>query len=260
MGEKFPPFRVRGVFDADAGKELDFVKRAAGKPILLVFVHDVNRQSIGMTRTLTAYTVGRAGDGVVTGVVWLDDDAGGETTLKRIRHALTPARPRASRSRAGRAWATGESKRHADGPRRQGGKVTANFAMVQPSLQVDLPKILHAVVDVAGGPCRRSRTHGDRGAMRKPSATDPDPKLRGLIRPVIAKDASAEVVDKAAAAVEDYVKKNQAARDEVGRITATIVGSGKLSNYGTARAQECLRKWAEAYGPGAKAGKSGSER
>ena len=64
MGEKLPPFRVRGVFDADAGKELDFVKQAAGKPIVLVFVHDLNRQSIGMTRALTAYTVGRAKDGV----------------------------------------------------------------------------------------------------------------------------------------------------------------------------------------------------
>src|SRR3954464_1421557 len=75
VGEKLPPFRVRGVFDADAGKDLDFVTQAGGKPIVLVFVHDVNRQSIGMTRALTTYTVGRARDGVVTGVVWLDDDA-----------------------------------------------------------------------------------------------------------------------------------------------------------------------------------------
>src|SRR5262249_24866236 len=60
VGEKLPPFRVRGVFDADAGKDLDFVTQAAGKPVVLVFVHDVNRQSVGMTRALTGYTVGRA--------------------------------------------------------------------------------------------------------------------------------------------------------------------------------------------------------
>src|SRR5215213_10202669 len=94
VGEKLPPLRVRGVFDADAGKDLDFVTQAAGRPIVLIFVHDVNRQSIGMTRALTAYTVRRARDGVATGVVWLDDDATvAEATLKRVRHALTPGAP-----------------------------------------------------------------------------------------------------------------------------------------------------------------------
>src|SRR5262245_59106134 len=43
VGEKLPPFKVRGFFDDNAGKELDFVKQAAGKPIVLVFIHDVNR-------------------------------------------------------------------------------------------------------------------------------------------------------------------------------------------------------------------------
>jgi hypothetical protein len=88
-GEKLSSFKVRGVFDADAGKELDFVKQAAGKPIVLVFVHELNRPSIGLTRALTSYTVQRAKDGLVTGVVWMDDDATeAENTLKRIRHGL----------------------------------------------------------------------------------------------------------------------------------------------------------------------------
>ena len=51
--EKLPPFKVRGVFDAEAGKDLDFVTKAAGKPILLVFVHDANRPSIGLTRVVS---------------------------------------------------------------------------------------------------------------------------------------------------------------------------------------------------------------
>src|SRR5687767_15568811 len=94
VGEKLPPFLVRGAFDADAGKELDFVKQASGKPLVLVFVHDANRPSIGMTRALTSYTVGRAKDGLVTGVVWLDDDVTeAENMLKRIRHALTAGAP-----------------------------------------------------------------------------------------------------------------------------------------------------------------------
>src|SRR5262245_58716762 len=73
VGEKLPPFKVRGVY-GDAGKEIDFVKQAAGKPLVLIFVHDPNRPSIGMTRVLGNYTLSRAKDGLATGVVWLADD------------------------------------------------------------------------------------------------------------------------------------------------------------------------------------------
>src|SRR5687768_14114923 len=135
VGEKLPPFKVRGAFDADAGKELDFVKQADGKPIVLVFVHDANRPSIGMTRALTSYTVSRAKDGLVTGVVWLDDDSTeAENMLKRIRHALTAGAP------------TGISLDGKEGPGSYGlnrnvtltilvgkdSEVSANFALVQP--------------------------------------------------------------------------------------------------------------------------------
>ncbi|MDZ4849789.1 MAG: hypothetical protein SGI77_10870 [Pirellulaceae bacterium] len=154
IGEKLSPFTVRGVFDQDAGKEIDFISIANGKPIVLIFVHDMNRQSISMTRTLSHYTHSRAKDGLATGVVWLDDDATeAENTLKRIRHALVSEAP------------TGISVDGREGPGSYGlnrnvmltilvgneGKVTGNFALVQPSLQADLPKILESVVAVAGG-------------------------------------------------------------------------------------------------------------
>src|SRR5258708_585075 len=75
VGEKLAGFKVRGVFEPDAGKDLDFVAAAKSKPIVLVFVHDVNRQSISMVRVLTAYTKSSAKDGLSTGVVWLSEDA-----------------------------------------------------------------------------------------------------------------------------------------------------------------------------------------
>ncbi len=43
VGEKPPVFKVRGVFDTDAGTETDFVAKSNGKPIVLIFVHDLNR-------------------------------------------------------------------------------------------------------------------------------------------------------------------------------------------------------------------------
>lgn len=265
VGEKLAPFRVRGAFDGDAGKELDFVKQADGKPIVLVFVHDANRPSIGMTRVLTSYTISRAKDGLVTGVVWLDDDATeAENTLKRIKHALTPGTP------------TGISLDGKEGPGSYGlnrnvtltilvgkdSQVTANFALVQPSLQADLPKILQEIVRVAGGQVPKLEDiAGAREMMKRPVASEPVPNLRGLIQPVIQRNAKPEDVDKAAAALEEHVKKDEAARKEVGRIASTIVDSGKLPDYGTPRAQEFLRKWAKEYG-GAKddSGDRGSKK
>jgi hypothetical protein len=251
-GEKLPSFKVRGVFDADAGKELDFIKQAAGKPIVLVFVHDANRPSIGLTRVLTTYTAGRAKDGLATGVVWLADDVTeAENTLKRIGHALAKEAP------------IGISLDGKEGPGSYGlnrnvtltilvgkdGKVTANFALVQPSIQADLPRILQEIAKVAGGPVAKLEDlPGVKEMLARKPAPQQDPKVPGLIRQVIQKGAKPEDVDRAAAAVEAYVKQNEAARKEVGRIARTVVEGGKLTDYGTPRAQEYLRKWAKEYG------------
>jgi hypothetical protein len=252
VGEKLPAFKVRGVLDQEAGKELDFVGQADGKPIVLIFVHDVNRQSIGMTRILSQYTFSRAKDGLHTGIVWLNDDATeAENNLKRVRHALAPKAP------------TGISLDGREGPGSYGlnrnvmltilvgkeGKVTGNFALVQPSLQADLPKILDAVVAVAGGEAPKLEDlEGMRAMLRDQPGGAQAVNLRPLLAPVIRLDATPEEVDKKAKALEEFVEKNAAARKEVGRIANTIIDAGKLESYGTARAQEYLKKWAKAYG------------
>lgn len=253
VDETLPAFKVRGVFDEAAGKELDFVTQAGDKPLVLIFVHDVNRQSISLVRVLSSYTVSRAKDDLHTGIVWLDADATeAENTLKRIKHALTPKAP------------TGVSLDGREGPGALGlnrnvqltilvgkaGKVTANFALVQPSLQADLPKILAEVVKVAGGKVPKLEEIEGMPAMARPAAGAPmqDPNLRGLLTPVIRLNAAPEDVERAAKAVEEYCAKNEATRAEVGRIANTIISNGKLKDYGTEKAQEYLQKWAKEYG------------
>src|SRR5262245_20466929 len=94
VGEKLPPFKVRGFFDDNAGKELDFAKQAAGRPIILVSIRDVHRPSLGLTRVLTTYTASRAKDGLATGVILLTEDVTeGENQLKRWGHALAREAP-----------------------------------------------------------------------------------------------------------------------------------------------------------------------
>jgi hypothetical protein len=251
VGEKLKTFKVRGVFDDDAGKDLDFVSKADGKPILLVFVHDANRPSIGLTRVLMSYAMTRSKD-LVSGTVWLTDDATeAENRLKTMRHALAKDAP------------VGISPDGKEGPGAYGlnrnvtltilvgkdNKVTANFALVQPSMQADLPKILDAVVAVAGGKAPKLEELPELKEMMKARPMkEADPKIAMLMRALIQKKATDEEVDKLAAEIEKYAKENEAARREFGRIAKAVTEGGKLENYGTAKAQEYLKKWAKEFG------------
>lgn len=251
IGEMLPPFMLRQVLGAEAGKDVDIVSGAGGSPLVLVFVHDVNRQSVSMTRVLTGYTKTRTADGLKTGVIFLSDDAtSAETQIKRMEHALTGG------------VVTGVSAEGREGPGSYGlnrnvmltilvgkaGKVTANYALVQPSLQVDLPKILQSVVEVVGGQVPKLQDlPGMQGMQRPGQPADADLNLRPLLVPVIRLGAAAEDVQKAALEVEKRAAADPRVRKEVGRIANTIINAGKLQDYGTPKAQEFLQKWAKEF-------------
>lgn len=256
VGETLPPLVVRGAFDAVAGKEIDPVTEAGQSPIVLIFIHDVNRLAISFARTVSDYASSRSGEGLASAVILLDDDATtAEATLKRIRHALNDKVTHAV-SIDGR-----------EGPGSYGlnrnvtltilvakdGKVTANHAIVQPSLTVDFPKVVKDIVDVAGGPMpnieRLLQPDTMRGEnQRAKRVGNQPPDMRPLLAPLIRKTATDEQVDAAAAIVEQRLKEDEAIKKEVARISKTIVNSDKLENYGTPRTQYYLKKWAKEFG------------
>jgi hypothetical protein len=129
--------------------------------------------------------------------------------------------------------------------------VTANFAIVQPSLQVDGPQILEAIVEATGGGKvpTLAELGGGRDAARdaRMMRARNDPKLNKLLRAFIDKQASEEDIKTAAAGIEKYIAENEQARREVGRISNTIVNSERLSNYGNATTQKILREWAKKF-------------
>ena len=128
------------------------------------------------------------------------------------------------------------------------GKVTANYALIQPSLQVDLPKILKSVVEVVGGEVPNLKDlPGMAGMVRRENQADEELNLRPLLQPVIRRDASTEAVEKAAEEVEKQAAQNPRIRKEVARIANTIINAGKLQDYGTPKAQEYLKKWATEF-------------
>jgi len=256
IGEALTPFVARGVLGEQANHEFDLVTQAAGKPILIFFVHEVTRPSVGLTRGILSYAATRSKDGLTAGVVFLSGDATEtENWMKRASHALPKSVP------------VGISVDGKEGPGAYGlnrnvtmtilvgakNKVTANFALVQPSAQADGPKIAKAIVEtLGGGPVPslaqlglvRGRSEGKDAPGRMQ-----DPKMESLLRAVIQKTATAEQVKVAVEAVEAHAEKNEAARKRVGEIAMNIIKAGKLENYGTPAAQQALTKWATEFGP-----------
>jgi hypothetical protein len=153
VGEKLTPFIMRGAVGAAAGEEIDLVKDAAGKPLVIFFVHEVTRPSVGLARLILDYARSRKSDGLHAGLVLLTADAtASEAWAKRAAGALPRGVP------------IGISKDGAEGPGAYGlnrkvavtvlvakdNQVTANFALVQPSIAADGPKIAQAIAEVLG--------------------------------------------------------------------------------------------------------------
>ena len=250
-GEKLAPLSVKGVYGEQAGKTWDVLKTHEGKPQLLIFMHKRTRPAFGLTRTLMTYVKNRKDDELKGGVIWLTADATEtETWLNTVKRYF----PETSR------MPVVFSPDGIEGPGAYGlnrnvtmtvlvgnkGKVTANFALVQPSLQADLPKVLKAVIAEAGGEMpklselapnmMRNRPNTDRPANR-------DEKLTSLLRPFIQKNATDKEVEEMAKTIEAYIKENPAAKTQLTEIVDRIQAAGKLSNYGTEKAQSYLRGW-----------------
>ncbi len=271
-GEKLPPFKVKGVVGEFAGKEYDPVAAADGKPLLLIFFHEKTRPAFGMCRAIAKYTGGlKSSHDLSTHMVLLTDDPSSEENwAKNVVRRNFPDTLEVSVSPDGQ-----------EGPGAYGlnrnvaltvlvgneGRVTANFALVQPQLQADGPKVLQAIAAVAGGgkipslaeldPGYAAREMAGRNGMRNQNSDTPPPgratqgqqdaKLTGLLRGLINKRATIEDVKQAASDIEAYIATNANAKKELKRIANTVVDSGKLSNYGTEAAQEVLRKWVKQF-------------
>ena len=246
-GEKLLPFKVLGVYDEVAGKELDFVTAAGGKPILLVFVHKLTRPAFGLTRILTSFGLERKKD-IFTGLVWLheaDDRSKAEAYLTRARGSLRIQVP------------AGISLDGAEGPGAYGlnryvtltvlvaneNKVTANFALVQPN-DTDAPKILGEVVKLIGGkaPTLEELRRSGRYAMRM------DPRLTRMFRRLQSNDLAPEKLQEIVSEVNEYVGENRGRQRQLGSIATLRTRAADFETKGTAAARKQVEAWAKKYG------------
>lgn len=88
VGEAVTGFKIRGVLDDERGREIDLVKNAASKPLLLVFVHERTRPALSLARQVLEEVTSKNG-GLVAGLVLLTSDVPGtEEWVAIARQAL----------------------------------------------------------------------------------------------------------------------------------------------------------------------------
>jgi hypothetical protein len=263
-GEQIPGFAIQGVRGDEAGKSIDLVGQAKRGPLLIVFFHERSRPAFGLANTVARFAETKAEKGLISGIVFLTADA---TETENWLKAVNANLPKKTQ--------IGISPDGLEGPGTLGlnrnvaltvivaneEKVTANFALRQPSVDVDGPKIFKAIVDVTGGgdvPEVSSFSGSGRMAAQRKSngkwleSTDQeraDVKLRQFLRPVINQSASEDEVLEAAAKVEEEAASDAAFRTRVFQAATRIIEAGKLKDYGTPKAQEFLSKWAVDFEP-----------
>jgi hypothetical protein len=255
-GETLPALQVKGVYGEQAGKTWDLLEANKDQPKLLIFVHKRTRPAFGLARALLTYVSKRTDDKLTGGVIWLTEDATETENWLGLVKQNFPGTQRLP---------VVYSPAGIEGPGTYGlnrnvtmtilvadkNKVTANFALVQPSLEADFPKIMKAVVQVEGGevPNLFDLEPQAMRNRRQPAQPETDEKLAGLLRRFIQKDANEEDVKKLVGEIETYLKDKPAVQTQLGQIISRIESANKLSDYGTPKAQEYLREWGKKYAP-----------
>jgi hypothetical protein len=237
--EKLPPLKVRIVLGGKAGEEVDIVSDAKGKPTLLIFMNEWNEQVAELMRVITLYAEQRNQPQLVTAVVWLTSDPGD------LGAKLERARPHMPRNTP-----VGISLDGLEGPGAYGlnrhvqmtilvadrNVVTANFALVQPSVNGDAVNVLRALVKVIGG---KPPTLAEVLVPREQQI------VTTRIELMMDKSASDDRVQQLASALESFVRSRPDAKRTLGRRSSEIVKSGQFNDR--TKAMSYLHKWAKEY-------------
>ena len=244
-GEPLPDCELKVIFGPQKGKTIKLLEQVKDKPNTILFVHEVTRPAVGLIRKVADYAKKREKDGLVTNVVFLTSDPTDTTNwMNRASRAL-PQGINVSISMDGieGPGAFGlNRKMQVTGIIANKKKVTANFALIQPSMQVDGPKIAGGLAKVLGD--KKMPTAKELGIVQRGRQNG---KYEQLMRPFIQKTNTDEKVEMLAKGIEEAAAKDPALKKRIHEVTNRIIGAGKLENYGTEKAQGFLKKWSKEF-------------
>ncbi|MGD9854072.1 MAG: hypothetical protein AB7U20_03895 [Planctomycetaceae bacterium] len=255
-GEVLPPLRVLAPTANSEAGQVDLVAEASGRPILLLFVHEFTRPSSALTRVLMNYGEMRWDDGLFPATIRLTDDP---SSIRGARRGI-PERARYGVSPDGK-----------EGPGSYGlnrnvgvtvlvgneGRVTASFALVQPSV-TDASRIIAEIAKLIGGEVPTTAeleflamNQDAAPRFRQNGAAPEDPELRQHICGVLRAKDDAQALTVAAAAVEVYIGADAVKQRELGEASRLLLNQryrGQAALVGDSPAGAHFRTWAKMYG------------
>jgi len=157
VGQRIESFVMRGVLDDEAGKNIDLVKDAGGRALVIYFLHERTRPSVALARQVLESAANHKSEGLEAGLVLLTDSVSAmEEWVKMVPQVLPRGVP------------IGISPDGAQGPPSynldrnvqvtiilsKDNRVVANFAFTQPALD-DASKIMAAIDSLLGKPASK---------------------------------------------------------------------------------------------------------
>lgn len=249
VGESLVSFEVQQLY-AESDTKLTLGPLEGDACQMLIFVHEVTRPSVGLTRQLAEVIAKLEEPRPAVSVVFLTEDpTATQQWANNARRALPADIPLA-------ISLDGKEGPGALGLNRsvamtiliaKGAEIKANFALVQPSQQADAPRILEALCTAAGLDFTSVRETLRASAGPAPGGNAmrmDDDTFRMHVRPLLNTEATAEQIAEIAKGFDQLAEQNPAFRNRLIEAAKRIVDSGNLANYGNEHAQEVLRTWA----------------
>lgn len=146
-GSPLPPIIVRGTLDDERGQQIDLIKQAGGKTLVLFFLHERSRPGVALARQVLSAAADLRAKGVTAALVILSPDVNATEEWVNVARDAFP-----------RGVTTGVSPDGQLGPPDYGlsnkvvvtvvvakeNRVTANFALNQPTPD-DASPIIEAI-------------------------------------------------------------------------------------------------------------------
>ena len=241
VGERLPALKVRLLGEKEP-REL--VTSHNGKPVQIIFFHKMARIAFQVIRPVTEFAVKHEKEkNFRTILVFLTDDP---PSMERQMKAVAGYLPK--------EVMVGVSPDGSNGPGNyglnrnammtvllgQGDKVTANFALGQPSQQVDGPRIAKAIVDLLKVPEPNYEAIKG-GRNRRQQAVDR--KLSRMVNPLLGGDWTDEEAAEKIAEIEKYVGDNKRLKADLGTMIARIAPTGRSKMIPNAKVKAKFDEW-----------------
>jgi len=208
-GEAIPGFPLLAVNGPDAGREVDFVSRYGAAPVMLIFLHQIDRNVAALIQPCEKFAQDRVAAGLKTLYIYLTaDKIEGERRMQAVTKSLRlQSQVAVSVDGVEGPGSYGLNKNVATtilvG---KGGKVTANFAIVQPGM-VDAPKVLAEAGKLVGGHVPTLvELEAERAGQARRGGMQPQdpPELQSMLRSLIQKTNSSQQVDNVIASLRAW--------------------------------------------------------